>query len=51
MRDLRTSGAGILAGLALAAKAVFPEYGTLADLATALFLAILGVFAQDAKTK
>lgn len=52
MANWKTTIPGVLAGLAQAAKAAFPEYGIIADLATGLFLALLGIFAkQVAKPK
>lgn len=49
MKNWKTTLSGILAGLAQFAKTQWPEHATLFDTLTGIGLALVGVFAHDAK--
>jgi hypothetical protein len=47
MKDWKTTVPGALAGVAITAKTIWPEYAGLCDVATSLFVGLLGFFAAQ----
>jgi len=49
MKDWKTTIPGVLAGLVLVVKTIFPQYSGLCDVVAAALIAVLGIFAAQAK--